>query len=165
MANAGGFFFRADCLVSHTSLGTVQLRATSALAVDLFSHLLIMSLAHPENHQVFHNIFTSVETSLIRSALPASRAVRLFAHLFIKKGGVEKEGSRRTEKDGANSGTDAHNLLWWFSSEQKSFNLSVAVSAALLLFYLFMSCAIERLLADTPPACVQPTCSCHFNNI
>lgn len=59
-----------------------------------------MSGGHPEKQQVFHNIFTSVQTSLIRSAVPNSCAVRLFAHLFIKNEGRKRGNQGENGKRG-----------------------------------------------------------------
>lgn len=125
-----------------------------------------MSGGHPEKQQVFRNIFTSVQTSLIRSAVPNSCAVRLFAHLFIKNEGrrrkqewgkESKVGDREREikwKEGKERGREAapvflKDFLWWFSSEQKSFNLCVSLSVSVTILFIYVLC--HWATADTTP--------------
>lgn len=114
-----------------------------------------------------------MQTSLIRSAVPNSCAVRLFAHLFIKNEGRKrgnqgengKRGTREREKEGGRGREREESsksiFLKTFSDDLVasrnssicaclSLSLSLSPSLSFLLFYLFMSCAIERLLTRPP---------------
>lgn len=91
---------------------------------------------------------------------------------FIYKKWGEKEGKSKSEwkegkkrEEGKQRQYFLKDFLWWFSSEQKSFNLCVSLSLSpslsFLLFYLFMSCAIERLLTRPPPSHTRHVSSLH----
>lgn len=141
---------------------------SASLAVDLFS-LIFLSCHWPTrkfNSSSSGSRFSFPQHFHVSADIThTQRAVRLFAHLFIKNGG-EKEGKEKWRK------RRKGNFLWWFRCEQKSFNLSVCLSLSLSLppslFHFVIILFIYVLWGHAPclPACVcvQPTCSCHFNN-